>query len=49
LGAPFCGNAHFATLSADLTVFIRQSHGAFDLQRIGELTSIEAKDDIWAL
>lgn len=47
--APFCGNAHFATLSADLTVFIRQSHGAFDLQRIGELTSIEARDDIWAL
>lgn len=47
--APFCGNAHFATLSADLTVFIRQSHGAFDLQRIGELTSNEARDDIWAL
>lgn len=47
--APFCSNAHFATLSADLTVFIRQSHGAFDLQRIGELTSIEARDDIWAL
>lgn len=47
--APFCGNAHFATLSADLTVFIRQSHGAFDLQRIGELTSLQTGDEIWAL
>lgn len=47
--APFCGNAHFATLSADLTVFIRQSHGAFDLQRIGELTSLQAEGNIWQL
>ena len=47
--APFCGNAHFATLSADLTVFIRQSHGAFDLQRIGELTSFQAEGNIWQL
>jgi len=37
--APFCRNAHFARLSADLAVFIRQSHGAFDIQKIGELTS----------
>jgi len=37
--APFCRNAHFARLSADLAVFIRQSHGAFDSQKIGELTS----------
>ncbi|MGP5548558.1 acyl-CoA dehydrogenase [Psychrobacter alimentarius] len=37
--APFCRNAHFARLSSDLSVFIRQSHGAFDLQKIGELTS----------
>lgn len=42
--APFCRNAHFARLSADLPVFIRQSHGAFDLQRIGELSSILATD-----
>ena len=35
--APFCSNAHFASLAADLPVFIRQSHGAFDLQKIGEL------------
>lgn len=40
LGAsPFCHNAHFARLSADLSVFIRQSHGAFDSQAIGELTA----------
>ncbi|GLR29455.1 acyl-CoA dehydrogenase family protein [Psychrobacter pacificensis] len=38
--APFCRNAHFARLSADLPVFIRQSHGAFDLQKIGELTNL---------
>lgn len=42
--APFCGNAHFARLSADLPVFIRQSHGAFDLQKIGELSSIFASE-----
>ncbi|WP_426138785.1 acyl-CoA dehydrogenase family protein [Psychrobacter sp. TWR1-1-1] len=42
--APFCRNAHFARLSADLPVFIRQSHGAFDLKKIGELTSVLAND-----
>ena len=58
--APFCANAHFAKLSADLAVFIRQSHGAFDLQKIGELTSEVAgdldnmqgnnkRDNIWQL
>ncbi len=57
--APFCGNAHFARLSADLSVFIRQSHGAFDLQKIGELSSaasspetgdsIDTQDDLWQL
>ncbi|MGM8888510.1 acyl-CoA dehydrogenase, partial [Psychrobacter sp. 1U2] len=53
--APFCGNAHFARLSADLSVFIRQSHGAFDLQKIGELSSIATSDltdgqvNIWQL
>ncbi|TXD98084.1 acyl-CoA dehydrogenase [Psychrobacter frigidicola] len=52
LGAtPFCRNAHFARLSADLAVFIRQSHGAFDLQKIGELTSdlTEGQENIWQL
>ena len=53
--APFCRNAHFARLSADLPVFIRQSHGAFDLQKIGELTGIlandltDGQDNIWQL
>lgn len=53
--APFCRNAHFARLSADLPVFIRQSHGAFDLQKIGELSSvlhtdlIDGQDNIWQL
>ena len=53
--APFCRNAHFARLSADLAVFIRQSHGAFDLQKIGELTSdvsldlTDEQENIWQL
>ncbi len=53
--APFCNNAHFARLAADLPVFIRQSHGAFDLQKIGELTSVSAskaadeQGSIWQL
>lgn len=47
--APFCGNAHFATLSADLTVFIRQSHGAFDLQSIGQLTCLQVGSNRWQL
>lgn len=53
--APFCSNAHFARLSVDLTVFIRQSHGAFDLQKIGELSSDVTRDltdkqvNIWQL
>ncbi len=57
--APFCRDAHFARLAADLPVFIRQSHGAFDLQQIGELTAkssntlydglTDARGTIWAL
>lgn len=54
--APFCTQAHFARLSADLTVFIRQSHGAFDFQKIGELTgelqqnfSKDNQEDLWQL
>ncbi|WP_350656181.1 acyl-CoA dehydrogenase family protein [Psychrobacter sp. S1-30-MNA-CIBAN-0213] len=57
--APFCSNAHFARLAADLPVFIRQSHGAFDLQKIGELSSVSAgnltsdltdrRENIWQL
>lgn len=57
--APFCSHAHFARLAADLPVFIRQSHGAFDFQRIGELTTVSAsqltknsltrQEDLWQL
>lgn len=53
--APFCRHAHFARLSADLPVFIRQSHGAFDLQKIGELAGAlsndltDGQDNIWQL
>ena len=53
--APFCRHAHFARLSADLPVFIRQSHGAFDMQKIGELASAlsndstNGQDNIWQL
>lgn len=49
--APFCTNAHFARLAADLPVFIRQSHGAFDLERIGKLTSnaADGQENIWQL
>lgn len=53
--APFCRNAHFARLSADLPVFIHQSHGAFDLQKIGELAGAlsndltDGQDNIWQL
>ena len=42
--APFCNYAHFARLAADLPVFIRQSHGAFDLQKIGELSNAQASE-----
>jgi len=37
LGAgPFCRDAHFARLAADLPVFIRQSHAERDLAALGE-------------
>lgn len=39
LGArPFCENQIFAQLTADLPVFLRQSHAAFDLKNIAELS-----------
>lgn len=52
LGAtPFCQNVHFAYLTADLSVFIRQSHGAFDVQAIGELVaqSKNKQETLWQL
>lgn len=39
LGAgPFCRNSHFARLSADLPVFLRQSHAERDLAELGQDT-----------
>ena len=50
LGAtPYCKNAHFARLSADLSVFIRQTHGAFDSEAIGKLTDQQQGDSQGAL
>lgn len=45
--APYCEQLHFARLAADLPVFIRQSHAAWDLERIGELSAQEEK--LWTL
>lgn len=46
--APFCQDGHFAQLIADLTVFIRQTHGAFDLEQIGTLATIQ-EAETWML
>jgi hypothetical protein len=44
LGAtPFCCSSHFARLSADLPVYIRQSHAERDLAELGrQLTGLPA-------
>lgn len=48
LGArPFCENQIFAQLTADLPVFLRQSHAAFDLKNIAELSLKEGT--VWNL
>lgn len=48
LGArPFCEDAVFAQHAADLPVFLRQSHAAFDLKSIAELGLKEAR--VWDL
>ena len=40
LGAgPYCKNAHFAQLSADLPVYLRQSHAERDLEALGTLVA----------
>ena len=51
LGAtPYCKNAHFARLSADLAVFIRQTHGAFDSEALGKLTAMsDLQGGLWQL
>ncbi|WP_045435918.1 acyl-CoA dehydrogenase [Acinetobacter calcoaceticus] len=48
LGArPFCEDATFAQLMADLPVFMRQSHAAFDYEQIAELCLSE--QSLWEL
>src|SRR5690606_19706429 len=39
--APYCEHPHFARLAADLPVFIRRSHDAFDVERTSELSAQE--------
>jgi hypothetical protein len=46
--APFCQDEKFSQLAADLGVFIRQTHGAFDLEHIGNL-AIEQEAEQWVL
>jgi len=49
LGAtPFCRDAHFARLAADLPVFIRQSHAERDLAQLGQLLAARQAED-WSL
>ena len=49
LGAtPFCRDAHFAQLAADLPVFIRQSHAERDLATLGERVA-QQSDTRWLL
>lgn len=48
----FCQNAVFAQLAADLPVFLRQSHAAFDFEKIGELSVQRAnqqESSLWQL
>lgn len=52
--APYCHTAHFARLTVDLSVFIRQTHGAFDAKAIGEAVSqsdatLQTKENPWQL
>jgi hypothetical protein len=49
LGAgPFCKDRHFARLSADLPVFLRQSHAERDLAALGQLIA-EQSGEAWTL
>ena len=49
LGAgPYCQNPHFARLSADLPVYLRQSHAERDLQALGKLVALQP-DTRWPL
>jgi hypothetical protein len=46
--APFCRDAHFARLAADLPVFIRQSHADADFAALGE-TLLAEPEAAWTL
>jgi hypothetical protein len=49
LGAgPFCKDRHFARLSADLPVFLRQSHAERDLAVLGQMVAGQSAE-AWAL
>ncbi|WP_194790787.1 acyl-CoA dehydrogenase family protein [Pseudomonas sp. UFMG81] len=49
LGAtPFCRNSHFARLSADLPVYLRQSHAERDLAQLGQQVA-EVPAGAWQL
>ncbi|WP_277762165.1 acyl-CoA dehydrogenase family protein [Pseudomonas sp. A34-9] len=49
LGAgPFCKNRHFARLSADLPVFLRQSHAERDLAALGQMVTAQSRE-AWRL
>lgn len=46
--APFCHDAHFARMAADLPVFIRQSHADADLAALGECL-VAGPPSAWSL
>ncbi|MDT3314826.1 acyl-CoA dehydrogenase family protein [Pseudomonas sp. rhizo66] len=46
--APFCKDRHFARLSADLPVFLRQSHAERDLAALGQLLAGQSSE-AWTL
>ncbi|MFJ5237618.1 acyl-CoA dehydrogenase [Pseudomonas neuropathica] len=49
LGAgPFCKDRHFARLSADLPVFLRQSHAERDLAALGQMVTAQSRE-AWRL
>ncbi|HSC82388.1 MAG TPA: acyl-CoA dehydrogenase [Pseudomonas sp.] len=49
LGAtPFCRDSHFARLSADLPVFLRQSHAERDLAELGRQV-VTRSPEVWQL
>lgn len=47
--APYCQDARFARLAADLPVFMRQSHAERDLAELGRLLVVQQPDASWEL